>query len=689
MSNSGNSKTATPHPPDRHFGEDAVSLEREIRKRHNPEEVAARLAGAQYAVRREAYATLCDLALRLTDAPEILERLLESMRSQWNLVYFVLARGCLEKGEAELALRFYAQGCEASLGHYGHASTLCKIAELGTILGRHDCAAEAEDQLFDLITRGNENAVNECRGLAYAHARNGFEENAGRLWQRLLAACPENHKLKRSFLRFRCRNLSPVTDASNDPGTRKRQERHDARSGIVVHSGNPSAIVDECATALSARTDDETLVYWINIARFLAEKRGDTPTANLIWNNILLHAPTCASAYLRFSKQFNVLGRNPQADHLIRHAQDLSRENAKPRNNGKKIRLKNGGSVSKERLDDIVTVDGVPKLAGWWLTQAGQCVSRKETATAFRIWIAVLRHSQQVMPAVTRGLVRIVREFPAEQVLKELRIPETIQNLSCAAHLYQSLAANVAQSHPAVARQIMHALVAAQTQNAGSRLMLAEFLIRDQEYGAAKELWLPLDKHDANACANCAALLAEHGQHALAKELFAAVAPLAPAALIRYGYRHFREPNMGDAVLECIESILPMGDERHVEEHQVLALKLLMHHGIRHEQTHALIRSLTRSGALSTQAAERILSTPLVIRSRRAQAQRDAELEEYLLRHMPDLRKNTFFRQLEEHQPLLKKPGKRTDRTARSVLLHPHRSDVPVTHGPVPRRKKK
>jgi len=666
-----------------------AELEQEIQTQNNPEEVGQRLAAMAYAVRREAFAILKGLALRFTNQPEIMLRLLAGCHARWAKARYTIARDLSERGEGDLALRLYEEAFLQTIRESSDADTLRDAVETGMQLNQENRAAEAMQKLLALAEK-DESTISDVASLAYHCAKIGRPHEADLIWQRLLAAWPENKSVQKSYAKFMRESVaSPATNHCDEQtkGNLKQCTQHRGDLKSLANSAPQAELLHECEKRIAASADDETVVFWINMTRFIATQHHDMLTANRLWAVILKHAPQHASSFLRFSTEFNTLGQDKETDRLIRYAHALRQATGKPDNKGKRIALKRTSMVNTRALDAIVTIDAIPQTAHQWLTKAGQLVTEQNFAPAFRIWIALLKHDSRLMPAVTRGLVRIAIELPPERVFTDMRVKETLLLEPSAANLYRSVASNINDSHPVVARQILSALHEAKPEDPGNCLALAELLIGQKRFEEAAQLWLPLKQSHANSCAHCAFTLVQKQQHALAQSLYREVAKFSPVQLIKHGYEYFQDPAMSDLVLECIEPILPTGNERHVEQHQVLALKLFLRHGTQAQRVQAILSRLVGSGALTNHAAERILATPPIQHSRQIQMQRDTEIEAYLTEKTPSLQRGQFFHRLLETKPLMN-PGKKTDRTTRSVLLHPKRLFDADSPDPKTRRKK-
>lgn len=658
-----------------------TALEQEIRTRNNPEEVGRRLASTAYEMRKQTFAVLRELAFRFVHCPEILECLLNGYRARWAGVQYTIANILREAGEIDAATHLYDRAFSQIFQTQPDADTLRKAAEVGIELGRHDCAARAVEQIIRLAA-DDFTVVSLAIGLSHHYLHSGHRQEAESIWERLLARWPQHKDVQKAHMRFKreCRRSSSAGDQEKPSERSGSCDPRFERAKALRVASDWEGLFRECSEMFTTLADNATLSFWMSTARIIATHHRDVRTANGIWAIILQHAPRHVSSYLRFSDEFNVPGQDPETDRLIQRAHTLCREIEKP--------IKTPLASSNETLNAMVVIDKISKTARQWLIHADRLVTAQGFSSALRIWTALLRHEQGLAPHITRGLIRIATELPPERAFDELRITETIASVPIATHLYRSAAANVRTSHPDLSLRILTTLKEASPEDAGNCLALAEALMKQKKFTEAARIWLPLWPGHANACARCAATLARLRQHSLARQLFTEVAKISPAALIRHGYEHFQNPGAADLVLQCIGPILPTGDEHKLQEHQMLALKLYVRHGASPQQSRVLLSKLVESQALSQREAERILATPPVLQSQQMQKERDVEIEEYLQQQMPGLQRAGFFRRMIQTQPLLN-PGKKTSRTARSVLLHPRRLYSPDSLDPKKRHRKK
>ncbi len=663
-----------------------AALEQEIHRRNNPEEISQRLSSRQEQTRKQAFGVFRSLVQTFTNQPSIIQRLIAGCREQWPKAGYVIAKDLFQKGHHDLACLIAEEAWRQTLQNTPNADELCDAASTTMRLGQKEATSQLTRMLVELSEKEN-GAVSHCISLAYSYARAGRTTEASIIWKRLRAAWPEDGVIKKAYVRFmRETSYSPAPEDGMATSP-KPFDVHIEQAKLLVATSRQADVLRQCEASITASADNETLSSWMNMARVIVSQHRDLQTANRLWRIILRHAPQQAFSFMRFSSEYNVIGSNPEVDALIRYAHSICHDFAKPQNKGKRIELKST-SVNIEALDETITIDTVPQTAHQWLTQAGQSITAKDVASAFHIWIPLLQQDPRLMPAVTRGLVRIITELSSDHVLPELRMHEVIQSVSVAVNLYRSVAANVYDIAPDITEKILYTLHEIKSEDPGNCLTLANFLLKQNKYKEAAELWLPLRESHAQACARCASDLAQHREHALAKNLYAEVAKVSPAALVRHGYEYFQDPNMGQFVLDAIEPILPTGNEKPVEQFQIFALKLFLRHSTQVQRAQTILSRLVASKAMTPRQAERLLSTPAISQSQQILEQRDAEMEEYLMKQMPDLQRGQFFRRLSQTKPLLK-PGKRTDRTARSVLLHPQRLYTPDSPDPKNRRKKK
>lgn len=412
-----------------------------------------------------------------------------------------------------------------------------------------------------------------------------------------------------------------------------------------------------CEEDLSDRDDINAASQWIQLAREVAVH--DLPIANAIWAVVLRHQPQRKSSFLHFSKEFNAETDDPEIHALMQHANSI------PDNK----------SERGEMFAKPLVIDTVTKSPAQWLLLAETHRRNGKYEQAFRIWHALLRASNCFQVNVAQGIERIVRHFSGDiaSLEKELRIPETLSAAPGSSTVYRSVAASLRDDKPDVTECISRALFRIEPRDSGHANSLAHCLIYRGRFDEAVDMWFPLHKKFARSCAQVASMLIDHDQEQHAARLFAEVAKVDPVSSIAHGYQYFQSSSMNLHVLDCIEPLLPTGQETALQEHQLIALRLLARHDGTHGRVDQLLAELRTTGAVTADHVREISSIAIVTRSEQIRDERDREIERYLKKFMPTLGKSKFFRDLRSTS--VDKPGKRTATATRNVLGRPRPGD--------------
>jgi tetratricopeptide (TPR) repeat protein len=657
----------------------ARKLRLELERSRSVFEIAAKVEQGTDEVRLRCK-VLLGVADGLVNQPDLLEQLVKEGTKQWPAFGFAVAKHLHAAGQTELAATFIDRNSEEIGPDPDHTvlqRAISTIVEVGMI--------EKARPLLGLFVEkyGRDKSVlSQFLSVAATLQREGYLTDAEQLWKCLLAFHPEDAALRKKYLKFQVaatKSDSPdAIPAIGSAGQLNVAERvadpHFEEAKRIAKTRERGAAVDLCAQSLAGNADDQACNQWMSIAQIVAVNYAGRQAAVEIWRIILTHAPRFASAFLSFCSRNRLrYGHDPDLDRLLEWARNAKWELPQSGNNkGRFIELKRGG-IDKEALSQVVVIDGQRGQAQQWITEAGMYVSAGRYDDAFRIWMALLSKQPGIGPSVTRGIIRMAELVPDDQYLAMLKIGDRAKECPPLALIFRSVAANLESRNLERSFALLRELNTL-TGTAGDRYTLANRLVHFGQYDEAVQLWLPLEARYANACARSASDLARAQQHAQAQVLFLEVSRVCPAASIRHGYEYFQNPDMGDLALACIAPLVPAESDQNLPEHMRLALRLFVRHCRDQRRVVSLLEALVRNSAITPEEAGALSGVNYT------RVHRDADIEDYLRREMPDLRRGKFFAAVESGEvPLM--PGKRTNTTARDVIFRPGK----MTNGP--RRK--
>ncbi len=637
----------------------AEHFEQEIRQKNNAIEVSKRLAGESGISRKAAYTVLYLLSEKFAGQEDIINQLISEYNKEPSTIFGIAAK-LHTSGNSNLALRYFTKAFTGLDVAKASSHVLQKASRAAMDLGQHEQAAILMEALF---THQKEHAADtsEFIGHLNLYAQAGHNLQAIQLWQKLLQARPRDGSLVKKYYRF----LKDYGGSKPEPTV----------VTVDIAPGPYSEkLLEECAADFRKGASNEAVSKWASKAKTQAFKHNNMITANRLWSIILTYAPHCTSSFFRFSREFNIQGSNEEIDELIRWAHALHSQNE---------------NDSHNELFTPITIDGAERPLDQWLFDAGNHMKKGYGMEAFHLYIGVLRQKITLVSCIVEDLVKIASVMSPDHFVAELCIAETLKTLPTSVGLYQSLVTKLYKILPSLGEKIFVSLQDISPTNPGNKYVMSNALLQRNKFREAAELWLPLDANFAPSCATFASHLADKGKHELARVLFAEIAKVSPALSIEFGYKFFSKSGMKEQALDCIESLVPKGDEGRIEQHQIFALRLFMRHGQDRARCLKIVEALLQNNALSLQEANIIRSIQPQHTAKSSEAGKsnhddqdsseqapyiDEEIENYLRQHLPTLKTGKFFQTLEERQPLIK-PGKKTDRTARRVLGKKRPSD--------------
>ncbi|MDB4977997.1 MAG: hypothetical protein JWM56_183 [Candidatus Peribacteria bacterium] len=672
----------------------AHELEEEIRQKQNAREIAERISNGIFMTRKDGFKVLTRISLALGDQPEVVMTLLEKCSNNWPFADLNISYALLKEGHKEIGILLYEKYFSNKDCRELDSRTLRQGVNLAEMLGKLE---EANQMIEILLSRSSTNEIDhdQLLSIAYDYGRTGRSEDAEFLWQRIFKTRDWDTSLDKKYRDYQNKMKKEIArqehlNASNEVDISKDADIYIERAKDTIRKKEWSKLLDFCKTTFEIEKSPRACDAWRCFA-FTCFQEDEITTGIKIWEVILEYFPMQVFAFMKLSEKFPFKGKDPEIDVFIKKTESLSAKLA--RHPGRKkvspIKLKNDNRPNPEALERLIDIDGIVYSISEHLMQAGQHVSFGEHDKAIRIWTIILQHDQGAMASVIRGFLRMSRLISPEEFIEKLKIREILQGQPDIGRLFSSIAANLFLRDPETAEKISYQLNNVQPERPGNTVTLSDILIKRRKFSAAYHIWLPLKESHAYACAHCASKLMTVGQEILANKLFKEVAKISPLASIRHGYESFQDPQKSDKVLACIQPLIVTGDEEKLEEHQFFALKLFIRHNRDLDRTRYIIHKLVESGAITREQAYQLGITPPILRDQNVdQNDRDRQIEEYLAKNMPTLRKSNFFSTLEERQPIID-PGRKTSRTAHSVLRKPYRSHAPDTHDPKHRPKRK
>lgn len=614
-------------------------LTRELRTKKNVEEVAARLTDKQKMTHDEGIQVLNALAERLQDEPGLVQQLIEQCRTVWPSLYLGMTRATYGGKQEE-------DSTEAEPVAM-HALPTWKLHSIGAQAIEADNKEDVQ-RVFDVLLgriRKDPRARAGAIGLLYLMSDKGQTQQAEKIWRQMINRLPRDQKLITKFHMFQRKSATQRDAQSHDALLQTENGKENASQGneylqearTKLEAGEMPDLQVLCDASLRIQPGQGVISGWLNCAADLALQQ-NAEAALTIWRTLLEHRPDHRQSFLKFCMKHGISGLDAETDSLIK----------------------------KDIDNKMIRIGAVIQSANSWLTEAKTLSQNDKFEYAFLIWNQLLKRSVHFQ----KNIVENVTEIAARKSPQELVdiVPTSVQGRGL---LLASVGKQLfRKGHTERAEALLKLLIARTPENPESYSVLATHYVRNKKYKEAFDLWIPLAETHALSCAETASQLTKAGQKEQAHRLFMEVARVSPQASIQYGYEHLLSTRVGDDFFECLQPLLPQGNETAIQDVQLQALRLLMRHG-RNEEIERILKGLVVTGAIQQETITQLHNIPVMDPALSPEEQRDREIEEFV-RKRARLSRSPATKIMTRSHPIIRR-DQAVNGTVSTVIMNPHR----------------